>query len=174
MVGPVRKAIPPLALGMSLIAPLALAKAPEYSIPFADRGGIRNWQADGSKGVWIQATGGKWYYAGFSSPCSSLPFSEGIRFLPDPTGDLSRWSSIRLAHAERCFFRSLQPSAGPPQRTESPRQIPSSGTQLESNVHASPISNAAPSTFFASDVESPCTGLVQQPVRAFLHSSQCR
>lgn len=144
MVGLVGNAIPPAALGMSLLCslavPPALAKAPEYSIPFADRGGIRNWQADGSKGVWIQAAGGKWYYAGFSSPCNSLPVSQGIRFLPGPTGDLSRWSSIRLGHEERCFFRSLQPSDGPPKKIESSKQIPAPNTkldtELESNAHA--------------------------------------
>jgi len=113
------------------------ADAPESSIPFADRGGIRNWQADGSKGVWIQATGGKWYYASFSSPCNGLPFSEGLRFLPEPTGDLSRWSSIRLAHAERCFFRSLQPSDGPPKEIGPRRQSPGQSPGQSSGQHPS-------------------------------------
>jgi hypothetical protein len=158
MVGPVRRAIPPVVLGISLAAPLSAIAAPpvpaealESSIPFADRGGIRNWQADGSKGVWIQATGGKWYYASFSSPCNGLPFSEGLRFVPEPTGDLSRWSSIRLAHAERCFFRSLQPSDGPPKHTDPSRQpsgqhpSTSAGTQAarDATVQTTSISNAA-------------------------------
>lgn len=162
MVGPVRKAFPPVVLGFSLAAPLSSLAAPpapaealESSIPFADRGGIRNWQADGSKGVWIQAAGGKWYYASFSSPCNGLPFSEGVRFVPEPTGDLSRWSSIRLAHAERCFFRSLQPSAAPPKQADPSRQSagqssgqhPSTGTGTQATRDATAqttsISNAA-------------------------------
>jgi hypothetical protein len=158
MVGPVRRAIVPVILGISSAAPLSalavptvLAEAPESSIPFADRGGIRNWQADGSKGVWIQATGGKWYYASFSSPCNGLPFSEGLRFVPEPTGDLSRWSSIRLAHAERCFFRSLQPSDGPPKQADPSKQppgqhpSPSTGTQAmrDATAQTISISNAA-------------------------------
>jgi len=142
MVGPVRRAIPPVVLGISLAAPLSSmaaspvpAEASESSIPFANRGGIRNWQADGSKGVWIQATGGKWYYASFSSPCNGLPFSEGLRFVPEPTGDLSRWSSIRLAHAERCFFRSLQPSNGPPKKNDPSRQQASPGAEPPQAMH---------------------------------------
>ena len=127
-------------VGTLLVAPLAsmagpasTAASPEYSIPFVDHGGIRNWQADGGKGVWIQAAGGRWYYASFSSPCSELPFSSSIRFIPEPAGDLSRWSSIRLAHAERCFFRSLQPSEGPPKKGGPAKPSMSSGSTAKSS-----------------------------------------
>jgi hypothetical protein len=88
--------------------------AGETAIPFANHGGITDWRADGSRGIWIRAQNGRWFYAGFSSQCTSLPQSLGVRFVPEPSGELSRWSSIRLQHDERCFFRTLQPSDAPP------------------------------------------------------------
>jgi hypothetical protein len=95
-----------------------ITKSLEYSISSVDHGGIRDWQADGSKGIWIQAAAGDWYYAKFSSPCTQLPHSTDVRFVPEPTGDLSRWSSIRLSDSATCFFRTLQPSVGPPKKIQ--------------------------------------------------------
>lgn len=109
-----------LSAGAALSAP---AKNAENSIPFAEHGGIRDWQANGSKGLWIQAADGRWYYASFSSPCVDLPFAHRIHFVAEPNGDLSRWSSIRLAQSGRCFFRNLQQSAGPPKGATS-AQVP--------------------------------------------------
>jgi hypothetical protein len=105
-----------------LVAPLAVragpapAKPPEASIPLANHGGIRDWRADGSRGMWIEASSGHWFYASFSSQCTTLPIAIGVKFVPEPSGALSRWSSIRLGHNERCFFRTLQPSDAPPKQ----------------------------------------------------------
>jgi hypothetical protein len=118
MVG--RSAVLAIAL---LLAPLAAAagpepatKSPEASIPFANQGGIRDWRADGSRGMWLETNGGHWYYASFSSQCTALPVASDVRFVAEPSGVLSRWSSIRLEHNERCFFRTLQRSDRPPRR----------------------------------------------------------
>ena len=108
------------ATALLLLAPLAVmagpapAKLSEASIPLANHGGIRNWRADGSRGMWIEASSGHWFYASFSSQCTTLPIAIGVQFVPEPSGVLSRWSSIRLEHNERCFFRTLQPSDAPP------------------------------------------------------------
>jgi hypothetical protein len=106
-----------------LVAPFAASAGPESatksaeaSIPFANDGGIRDWRADGSRGMWLEANGGHWYYASFSSQCTALPVASGVRFVAEPSGVLSRWSSIRLGHNERCFFRTLQRSDRPPRR----------------------------------------------------------
>jgi hypothetical protein len=107
-----------------LVAPLtamagpAPAKPAEASIPLANHGGILDWRADGSRGMWIEASSGHWFYASFSSQCTTLPIAIGLKFVPEPSGVLSRWSSIRLEHNRRCFFRTLQPSAAPPKRAE--------------------------------------------------------
>jgi len=104
-----------------------IAKNAEVSIPFADRDGIRDWRGDGSKGLWILAASGHWFYARFSSQCTTLPTALGVKFVPEPSGVLSRWSSIRLAHDERCFFRSLQPSDAPPKKAGSAQPRPALG-----------------------------------------------
>ena len=125
----VRQAATPHAIIVALLsvsnaatsAPIAPAKTTGNSIPFAEHGGIRDWRADGSKGLWIQAAGGRWYYASFSSPCLDLPFARGIRFVAGSNGELSRWSSIRLAQSGRCFFRNLQQSAAPPKVATAPQ-----------------------------------------------------
>lgn len=81
-----------------LAAPLAafpagaapVARQSDASIAFADHGGIRDWCADGSKGLRIQASSGH-----------------------------NQWSSIPLQHDEQSFFRTLQPGDGPQKKVES-------------------------------------------------------
>ena len=102
-------------LSVLLLAATA-ATAGEVSIPFANSGGIHDWRADGAQGMWIEEAGGRWFYAGFSSQCPTLRSAMGVKFVPEPSGTLSRWSSIRLQHDQRCFFRTLQPSNAPPDK----------------------------------------------------------
>jgi hypothetical protein len=102
------------ALAILLFAPALTSFAGEVSIPFVNDGGIRDWHADGSKGMWLEAASGRWFYASFSSQCTTLQSAIGVKFVPESSGVLSRWSSIRLNHDERCFFRTLQPSNAPP------------------------------------------------------------
>ena len=124
------------------------AKNAEASIPFANHGGIREWRADGSKGMWIEAASGHWFYASFSSQCNTLTSAIGLKFVPEPSGVLSRWSSIRLEHNERCFFRTLQPSDAPPKQAapakpDSSTAAPDKPT-LGTTSHESALSAAAP------------------------------
>jgi hypothetical protein len=89
----------------------------KYFIPFADHGGISDWRADGTKGLWIRSINGSWYYATFMGVCSQLPFiADRLRFIAEPGGELDRWSSIQLAHGGRCYFNSFQASDGPPKQ----------------------------------------------------------
>jgi hypothetical protein len=135
-----------------LVAPLlAMAGPPpvktsEVSIPSANHGGIRDWRADGSRGMWIEASSGRWFYASFSSQCTTLPIAIGLKFVPEPSGVLSRWSSIRLEHNERCFFRTLQPSDAPPKRVEpaSPAASPSSSGKPTPGLAAQELLLSAP------------------------------
>jgi hypothetical protein len=147
----IRKAVIGAALGTLLIvAPLAgnAATVPpagfsEASIPFADHNGVRDWRADGSKGMWILAANGGWYYASFSSQCTTLPVVIGISFVPDWNGALSRWSSIRLDHNDRCFFRSLQPSDAPPKKGETDKPAASPGTTAKAVLGSNPRQQAS-------------------------------
>ena len=101
-----------------LAAPLGSAAEPaakrEASIPFAAEHGIRDWQADGSQGLWVRANSGAWYYGKFSFPCTGLQFQEGLHFKFNPDGSFDRWSAVLTRDQGRCLFTSFEPSAGPP------------------------------------------------------------
>ena len=86
----------------------------EASIPFAAESGVRNWQADGEKGLWVQSNSGAWYYGTFTFPCSGLQFREALGFKFSPGGALDRWSEVHTREAGRCLFKSFESSAGPP------------------------------------------------------------
>ena len=95
------------------------------SLPFAADGGIRNWQADGTQGIWVQGTSGSWYYGRFSFPCSGLPFKETLRFKFSPGGALDRWSEVSTREAGNCLFKSFETSAGPPIAAKKRKTAPS-------------------------------------------------
>jgi len=90
------------------------ARPAEAYIPFANLGGIYDWQADRDRGIWVQDVHHHWYYAKFMSPCLGLPFAFRVGFVTEPTGALNRWSSVRVRDSGRCYFTSFERSAGPP------------------------------------------------------------
>jgi hypothetical protein len=89
---------------------------PEASIPFANRGGIKDWQADRDRGLWIQDIHGKWYYASLMSPCTGLNFANTIAFDTRPMGTFDRWSAILVPRGGRCVVQTLTPSGAPPSK----------------------------------------------------------
>jgi hypothetical protein len=89
------------------------APAAEASIPFARRN-IWNWEADGEKGIWVQALGHQWYHAKFLAPCTDLPFRQGVHFRFGPAGELDKWGAIIIPHWPECTFTSFTLSDGPP------------------------------------------------------------
>jgi len=96
----------------------APARPPEATIPFAAHDGIENWEADGNKGLWIQARDHHWYYAKLFAPCPGLPFHESLGFKFGPSGELDRWSEVITRDSGRCSFTSLVASAGPPKKVK--------------------------------------------------------
>jgi len=125
----------PLAGTAATVPPTGFSQA---LIPFTNLNGVRDWRADGGKGMWILAANGGWYYASFSSQCTTLPVVAGISFVPDLSGTLSRWSSIRLDHNDRCFFRSLQASDAPPKKGETDKSAASPGTTEKAALRSNP------------------------------------
>ena len=93
----------------------AFATSPsnEASIPFANHGGIYNWQADRDQGVWVQDVHRNWYYAKLMGPCIGLNFATAIGFDTHPMGALDKFSSIVVPREGRCMIQSLTPSGGP-------------------------------------------------------------
>jgi len=93
------------------------AEAPQASIPFANNGGIRNWHADRDKGLWIQDSRGKWYYAEFmGGTCRGLNFATTIGFDTLPTGTLDRSTTVVVPREGRCPLQSVVSSTGPDKR----------------------------------------------------------
>lgn len=97
-------------------AAAAKAKPEDASIPFASHGGIRDWRADGDRGIWVQDIHNKWYYARFMSPCIGLQFAEAVRFKTGPAGELDRWGAVRARNTGNCVFTSFVRSDGPPKK----------------------------------------------------------
>ena len=92
---------------------------PEASIPFADqRTSIRDWQADGTQGIWVQDARRNWYYGTFHAVCFGLDFATVIGFRTGATGRLDRFSSIEVPDQGRCTLRSFTTSEAPPEKGE--------------------------------------------------------
>jgi hypothetical protein len=90
--------------------------APQAAIPFVNFGGIYNWQADGTKGLWVQDSRKHWYYAALMGPCVGLDFANTIGFDVHPMDTLDRFSAVIVPGWGRCNFSSLSVSNGPPAR----------------------------------------------------------
>jgi len=90
-------------------AGLALAQAhegAETTLPQASKR-IINYGLDSYKGIWIEAIGGKWYYAEFLNPCfGALP--DHIAFKYNPDGSLNRFSQVIVPRQHQaCVFKSF-------------------------------------------------------------------
>ena len=90
------------------------------SIPFVEFGNINDWRADGERGIYIQSTNRKWYYATFMSPCIQLPYTESIGFRTTPPLPLDKFDSV-LVRGEPCYFRTLEEIPAPPSNNPPPR-----------------------------------------------------
>lgn len=105
------------ALGAMLLAltgsAVAASAAPDASIPFANHGGIRDWRADGDRGVWVQDVHRNWYYAKLMGPCIGLNFAQSIGFDTQPLGRFDKWSAIVVPGSGRCVVQTFTPSLGP-------------------------------------------------------------
>src|SRR5215470_6682460 len=88
----------------------------DVSIPFANHGGIRDWRADSDRGLWIQDSFGKWYYATVMSPCIGLNFAQRIGFDTRPMGSFDKFSYIVVPREGRCAVQSLRASGAPPSK----------------------------------------------------------
>jgi hypothetical protein len=92
-------------------------------IPFANHGGIRDWEADRDRGVWVQDIHRKWYYAKLMSPCIGLNFANTIAFDTRPQGRFDQFSSIYVPGGSRCAVQSFTVSGAPPGKKGKPDSI---------------------------------------------------
>lgn len=103
-----------LTVPASLLAAIGAEGVHAASIPFASHNGIRDWQADGTQGLWVQDNSRKWYYGRFSFPCIGLQFKAALRFKFSPDGGFDRWSEVSTPEAGRCLFKTFEENPGPP------------------------------------------------------------
>jgi hypothetical protein len=90
------------------------AKSPEASIPFVNAGSsIRNWQADGEQGLWVQDAHRQWYYARLMSTCHGLDFALRIGFETRGIDNLDRFASVIVPGHGRCPIESFTKSNAP-------------------------------------------------------------
>jgi len=118
-----------LALSLAaLLLPLSAAAATEpaakpralgveSSIAFPSGSSIRNWQADRSRGIWIQDRRGDWYYGTFAGYCRDVDFAQAIGVETRGAGRLDRFASI-IVRGERCQLSSFVTSEGPPSKKD--------------------------------------------------------
>lgn len=113
-------------IGRTLLAAALLAGGPAYAAGPADRqagqetriprmASFLDWVADGSRGLYIRADTGRWYYAAVQPNCPRLHANIALSFQTAPNGDLDRYSAIR-AEGWRCQIASVTASEGPPGR----------------------------------------------------------
>jgi hypothetical protein len=85
----------------------------DASIPFANMGSIRNFDAVNDHTIYIEDVHGQWYRATTMGPCIDLPFANAVGFDVRGTGTLDKFSSV-IVKDRRCAFESLVESAPPP------------------------------------------------------------
>lgn len=94
-------------------APAFAGKAkewPEYGvearIAFANSGGIRNFDPNGDRGLWIEDRQRRWYYARIIGPCHNLDHATGLAFDTRGTAALDKFGGV-IAGGDFCQFDSL-------------------------------------------------------------------
>jgi hypothetical protein len=111
-----------LILAIGVLAYLSYQQAPAVkdaagtlaAAPSVHRADMRNWLADGERGLWIQGGDTEWFYARFSAACHGLNSTNSLAFDTGASGDIDRTTSVILPEGGRCKMQTFAPSAGPP------------------------------------------------------------
>ncbi len=99
----------------TLVAPLH-AKKPvphvwpelgiETDIVFPNNGAIRNFEANGSDGIWLEDRQRRWYYATLAGGCQGLSFAKAIGFDTRGSSRFDKFSAI-IVRGDKCPVLSL-------------------------------------------------------------------
>ena len=87
----------------------------EASIPFVNRGGVRDWQVSGDDKIYIQDSRGKWFLATLATPSPDLPYATAIGFETKGVDRLDRFGAV-VVGGTRYPLKSLVESTPPPSR----------------------------------------------------------
>src|SRR5215469_17005756 len=111
----------PLVTIVLAASPMATAVAGTYltdldsTTTFLSRAQLRNWLADGERGLWIQTIDLKWFYARFTHACHGLSATNSLSFDTRGSDTISSTSAVVVPGSGRCTVLSFLPSQGPPQ-----------------------------------------------------------
>jgi hypothetical protein len=81
--------------------------------PLVNRTDMRDWLADGERGLWIQMASLKWFYARLTGRCPGLDSTNTLAFDTRASGNTHRTTSVLVPGRGRCIVQSLAPSTGP-------------------------------------------------------------
>jgi Family of unknown function (DUF6491) len=84
----------------------------ETKIVFPNYGSIRNFEADGNDGIWLEDRQRRWYYAEILGSCQDLNFVQAIGFDTGGAPTFDRFSSI-IVRGQKCPVASLVTSEKP-------------------------------------------------------------
>ncbi len=87
----------------------------ETSIPFANRSGIRDWQAVDDDKLYIQDAQRKWYLATLATPAPDLSFATNIGFETKGVDRLDKFGVV-VVGGTRYPLKSLVNSGPPPKK----------------------------------------------------------
>lgn len=85
----------------------------ETSIPFVNKGGVRDWQAIDDSTLYVQDLRRSWYLVKLATPCTDLAFATNIGFETKGVDTLDRFGTV-IAGGQRCPISSFVGSGPPP------------------------------------------------------------
>lgn len=89
----------------------------ETAIVFPNHGAIRNFEADGNDGIWLEDRQRRWYYAELLGGCQGLNFAQAIGFDTRGFSRFDKFSTI-IVRDEVCPVASLVTSEKPLSRKQ--------------------------------------------------------
>ena len=101
----------------------AAAAVSETSIPFANMGSIRDWQAIDDSSLYVQDMSRNWYLAKLIAPCTDLTFANAVGFETKGLNQLDRFGTV-IVRGQRCQMISFVTSGPPPAKTKAARAAP--------------------------------------------------
>jgi hypothetical protein len=110
----------PLITVVLAASPMATAVAGTYltdvdsTTTFLNHAQLRDWLADGERGLWIQAMDLRWFYARFTHACHGLSAAGSLAFDTRGSDTIDSTSAVVVPGSGRCTVLSFLPSEGPP------------------------------------------------------------
>jgi hypothetical protein len=89
----------------------------ETYIPFANHGGVLDWHVVDDTTLLIQDIHGQWYVAKVIGPAFTLPSTEHLGFVTEPSGTLEKFSAI-IVRGQRFPIISLTLTDPPAAKTK--------------------------------------------------------